>query len=348
MSRWSQFASLSFAQLTGRCSLRDIVDNLSRQSSKSYHLGMGEVSRSSLARVNKKQPYQLYEDLFYKLLSRCKQLAPRHGFKFKNKLYSFDSSTIDLCLSVFPWATFRRAKGAIKLHVGIDHDGFLPTFMTVTQGKKHDVTAARTLKLDKGSIVAIDRGYTDYSWYNLLNTKGIYFVTRIKKNTCYRVKERRKVNKAQGITSDQIISLTSKKGSEYQGKLRRVGYYDKETKKHYFFLTNHLKLAPKTIADIYKARWQIELFFKCIKQNLKIKSFIGTSKNAVLTQIWIAMCTYLIVAYLKFSGKLDLSIQQIIRIFQINLFERRDLWKLLKNEPPDPMPYNPQVQIAFS
>ncbi len=190
MSRWSQFASLSFAQLTGRCSLRDIVDNLSRQSSKSYHLGMGEVSRSSLARVNKKQPYQLYEDLFYKLLSRCKQLAPRHGFKFKNKLYSFDSSTIDLCLSVFPWAMFRRAKGAIKLHVGIDHDGFLPTFMTVTQGKKHDVTAARTLKLDKGSIVAIDRGYTDYSWYNLLNTKGIYFVTRIKKNTCYRVKER--------------------------------------------------------------------------------------------------------------------------------------------------------------
>ena len=348
MSRWSQFVSLSFAQLAGRCSLRDIVSNLSKQRHKSYHLGIGSVNRSSLARVNEKQPYQLYEALFAKLLTRCQQLAPKHGFRFKNKLYSFDASTIDLCLSVFPWATFRKAKGAVKLHLGLDHSGYLPTFMTITEGKTHDIVEGRSLDLDSGSIVVFDRGYTDYTWFNLLNSKGIYFVTRLKKNAKYRVINRNKVNKSQGLTSDQTIILTGTKADTCPIELRRIGYRDPETGQHYFFLTNQFKFVAKTIADIYKSRWQIELFFKCIKQNLKIKSFVGTSKNAVMTQIWVAICTYLIVAYLKFCGKLDLSIQQIIRLFQLNLFERRDLWGLLKEDPPDPINCHYQAQLVFS
>ncbi|NKC15210.1 MAG: IS4 family transposase [Gammaproteobacteria bacterium] len=348
MSRWSQFVALSFAQLAGRCSLRDIVSNLDKQRRKSYHLGIAKVSRSSLARVNEQQPYQLYEGLFWKLLARCQSLAPRHGFRFKNKLYSLDASTIDLCLSLFPWAKFRKTKGAIKLHVGLDHDGFLPVFMTITEGKQQDITQGRSLELDAGSIVVFDRGYTDYTWFNLLNSKGIYFVTRLKANTKYRVISRHPVNKEQGITSDQTLILTGPKADTCPIKLRRMGYRDPQTGKHYVFLTNQFELTAKTIADIYKSRWQIELFFKCIKQNLKIKSFVGTSKNAVMTQIWVAMCMYLMVAYLKFCSKLDLSIQQIIRLFQVNLFERRDLWGLLKGDPPGPIETQVQIQFSFS
>ncbi|NKC11684.1 MAG: IS4 family transposase [Gammaproteobacteria bacterium] len=348
MSRWSQFVALSFAQLAGRCSLRDIVSNLDKQRRKSYHLGIGKVSRSSLARVNEQQPYPLYEGLFWKLLARCQSLAPRHGFRFKNKLYSLDASTIDLCLSLFPWAKFRKTKGAIKLQVGLDHDGFLPVFMTITEGKQQDITQGRSLELDAGSIVVFDRGYTDYTWFNLLNSKGIYFVTRLKANTKYRVISRHPVNKEQGITSDQTLILTGPKADTCPIKLRRMGYRDPQTGKHYVFLTNQFELAAKTIADIYKSRWQIELFFKCIKQNLKIKSFVGTSKNAVMTQIWVAMCMYLMVAYLKFCSKLDLSIQQIIRLFQVNLFERRDLWGLLKGDPPGPIETQVQIQFTFS
>ncbi|NKC15235.1 MAG: IS4 family transposase [Gammaproteobacteria bacterium] len=348
MSRWSQFVALSFAQLAGRCSLRDIVSNLDKQRRKSYHLGIAKVSRSSLARVNEQQPYQLYEGLFWKLLARCQSLAPRHGFRFKNKLYSLDASTIDLCLSLFPWAKFRKTKGAIKLHVGLDHDGFLPVFMTITEGKQQDITQGRSLELDAGSIVVFDRGYTDFTWFNLLNSKGIYFVTRLKANTKYRVISRHPVNKEQGITSDQTLILTGPKADTCPIKLRRMGYRDPQTGKHYVFLTNQFELTAKTIADIYKSRWQIELFFKCIKQNLKIKSFVGTSKNAVMTQIWVAMCMYLMVAYLKFCSKLDLSIQQIIRLFQVNLFERRDLWGLLKGDPPGPIETQVQIQFTFS
>ncbi|NKC16216.1 MAG: IS4 family transposase [Gammaproteobacteria bacterium] len=348
ISRGSQFVALSFAQLAGCCSLRDIVSNLDKQRRKSYHLGIGKVSRSSLARVNEQQPYQLYEGLFWKLLARCQSLAPRHGFRFKNKLYSLDASTIDLCLSLFPWAKFRKTKGAIKLHVGLDHDGFLPVFMTITEGKQQDITQGRSLELDAGSIVVFDRGYTDYTWFNLLNSKGIYFVTRLKANTKYRVISRHPVNKEQGITSDQTLILTGPKADTCPIKLRRIGYRDPQTGKHYVFLTHPFELAAKTIADIYKSRWQIELFFKCIKQNLKIKSFVGTSKNAVMTQIWVAMCMCLMVAYLKFCSKLDLSIQQIIRLFQVNLFERRDLWGLLKGDPPGPIETQVQIQFTFS
>lgn len=189
MTRWSQFVAMALAQLSGRSSLRDVVSNLSAQTRKLYHLGAATVSRSSLARVNEKQPSALYEELFAKLLSRCQGLAPRHGFRFKNKLYSLDASTIDVCLSIFPWAKFRTTKGAVKLHVGLDHDGLLPAFMAITDGKTHDITAARALQLPKSSVVVMDRGYTDYAWYNQLNSRNIFFVTRQRKNARYRVTE---------------------------------------------------------------------------------------------------------------------------------------------------------------
>jgi putative transposase len=348
MTRWSQFVAMTLAQLSGRSSLRDVVSNLSAQASKLYHLGSAIVSRSSLARVNEKQPYTLYERLAGKLLAQCQARAPRHGFRFKNKLYSLDASTIDLCLNVFPWAKFRSTKGAVKLHVGLDHDGMLPSFLTITDGKTHDITAARALQLPKGSIVVMDRGYNDYTWYNQLNTQGVFFVTRLRKNARYRVINRRSVLKSKGLTSDQTIELTGTKAENCPIKLRRIGFKDVETGKHYYFLTNNFELAAATIAEIYKARWQIELFFKWIKQNLKIKSFLGTSKNAVMTQIWIAICVYLLLAFLKFASQISKSFQQILRLLQLNLFDRRDLRRLLVGEPQERPTLHLQTTLQFS
>lgn len=335
-SRWSQFVSLTMAQLSGRNSLRDIVDNLSAQAHRLYHLGSTKLSRANLSRINEDKPYTLYEALFGKLLVRCQGLAPDHNFRFKNSLYSLDASTIDLCLSAFPWADFRATKGAVKLHVGLNHAGYLPEFVTITEGKKHDVTVGRMLNFPKGSMVAIDKAYNDYAWYKQLTDKGISFVTRLKSNAKYRTIERRSVLKVKGLTCDQTIVFTGTQVSKKCPiRLRRIGYKDAQTGKHYVFLTNNFKLAAKTIADIYKARWQVELFFKWIKQNLKIKSFIGTSKNAVMTQIWIAMCAYLLIAFLKFQSALTKSMQQLLRLLQLNLFDKRDLLALLKGDPPD-------------
>ena len=334
-SRWSQFVSLSMAQLSGRNSLRDIVENLSAQTHRLYHLGSAKLSRSNLSRINEDKPYELYEALFGKLFQRCQGMVPGHKFRFNNPLYSLDASTIDLCLSVFPWAEFRTTKGAIKLHVGLNHSGHLPEFITVTDGKVGDVTVGRTINFPKGSIVAIDRGYNDYSWYKQLTDKEIFFVTRLKSNAKTAVIDRRPVLKSKGLICDESIEFTGM----YTVKkcpipLRRIGYRDPETGKRYVFLTNNFKLAAKTIADIYKARWDVELFFKWIKQNLKIKSFIGTSKNAVMTQIWIALCMYLLLAFIKFQSKLNKSMQQILRLLQLNLFEKRGLLALLRGDPP--------------
>ena len=261
-------------------------------------------------------------------------MTPGHNFRFNNPLYSLDASTIDLCLSAFPWADFRTTKGAVKLHVGLNHDGYLPEFATITEGKTSDVEVGRTLEFPKGSIVAIDRGYNDYGWYNRLTEKGIFFVTRLKTNAKFQVVSRRPVLADKGLTSDQTIKLTGiQTAKKCPIQLRRIGYRDPDTGKHYVFLTNNFKLAAKTIADIYKARWQVELFFKWIKQNLKMKSFIGTSKNAVMTQIWIALCVYLLLAFIKFQSRMKKSMQQILRLLQLNLFEKRDIMALLRGDP---------------
>ncbi len=326
--------TMAMAQLAGRDSLRDIVENISAQAHRLYHLGSAKLSRSNLSRINEDKPCALYEALFGKLLSRCQGMAPGHNFRFKNPLYSLDASTIDLCLSVFPWADFRSTKGAIKLHGGLNHAGYLPEFVTVTGGKTSDIEVGRTLEFPQGSRVAIDRGYNDYAWYKQLTEKGIFFVTRLKSNARTRLVSRRAIPADKGLTSDQTIEFTGAQTAKTcPVPLRRIGYRDPETGKHYIFLTNNFKLAAKTIADIYKARWQVELFFKWIKQNLKIKSFIGTSKNAVMTQVRIALCVYLLLAFIKFQSKLNKSMQQILRLLQLNLFEKRHLMALLKGDP---------------
>jgi putative transposase len=254
---------------------------------------------------------------------------------------------VDLCLSMFPWAKFRRTKGGIKLHTLLDHDGYIPAFVHITTAKVADVTVARLLKLPAGSIVVMDRGYVDFSLFSQFHAKGILFVTRMKRGMRYRVIERRESDHAQGVTSDQTIEFTSAKAKNCPAGLRRVGYRDAETGKHYFFLTNVFDLPAKTIADIYKERWQVELFFKWIKQNLKIKSFLGTSKNAVMTQIWIALITLLMIAYYKFMAKLSLSFSQILKLIRLNLFVRKHLKTLFE---PAIYTHNGQIgtQLSFN
>lgn len=349
LTRWGQFVAMGMAQLAGRCSLRDIVSNLSAQSRKLYHLGIGEVSRSSLARVNAEKPWELYRDLFGALLSRCRQVSPGHGFRFKNPLYSLDSTVLDLCLSAFPWATFRQTKGGLKAHVALDHAGHLPAFVTVTDAKTADIEAARSLRLPKGSIVVADRAYMDFKWINSLILQGVFLVTRLKRRIRYRVVERREADRRRGVTSDQTIEFTSAQGRrQCPRRLRRIGYRDPETGKRCVFLTTNFALSAKTIADIYRSRWQVELFFKWIKQNLKVKSFVGTSRNAVLTQLWIAMCMYLLVCHVKFLSRRGWNLAGILRLLQLNLFERRRLDDLLGNKAQDPPIRSPQTEINFA
>jgi hypothetical protein len=335
-TRFDQFIVLFTLQVTGRNSIRDVIENVKAQVSKLFHIGTQAMSRSSLSRINNDQPWELYQALFYKILARCQPISGKHSFRFHNKLYSMDASTIDLCLSVFPWAKFRQTKGAVKLHAVLDHDGLLPTFIDITDGKTHEVNIGRGIKLPKGSILTMDRGYIDYEWFQELTDQGVFFVTRAKKNMRSRIEIRNKVNKKSGVSSDHSIALTSKNGQAYQGLLRKIGYRDPITNKQYYFLTNNFKLAAKTIADIYKDRWQIELFFKWIKQNLKIKSFIGTTKNAVMSQIWVALCTYLLIHYFKWSNGLHQSALQIVQLLQLNWFDRRCVVDLFK--PPKPSP----------
>ena len=339
-SRWTQFMLMFIGQLSGRKSLRDLVMNVTAQSSKLYHLAIRPCSRATLARSNEKQPASLYEAVFFRLLEQCRLIAPAHRFKFKNKLYLLDTTTIDLCLSVFPWAKFRKTKGAVKLHFGLGADGYLPEFMSLTDGKVHESRWAKALKLAKGSIVVFDRGFTDYQWYKALTKNGIFFVTRLKANAVIEAGPKRRGRKAKGITADREIHL-----KDIDIAFRLVTYLDPETGKELHFITNAGHLDAKTVADLYKERWQIELFFKWIKQNLKVKTFLGTSKNAVLTQIWIALIVYLLLAFLKFKAKIGLSLQQILRLLQLNLFERRNFIDLFK--PPAAQPVECRQFLLF-
>lgn len=346
ISRWDQFVSLIMAQLSGRQSLRDIEANMNAQRDSRYHLGVRRIAKSSLARVNEKQPYTLYEALFGKLVSRCQGLSPRHKFRFKNPLYSLDSSLIELSLAIFPWADHNRSKAAVKLHVGLNHAGHFPAFATITDGVRHDVPTGREFDFPRGSVVVIDKGYTDYGWYKQLTKKGIFFVTRQRANAKYRVVDRQVVNRARGVTSDQVIELTGLQlKNKAMPRLRRIGYRDADTGKHYVFLTNHFDLSAKTIAGVYKDRWQIELFFKAIKQNLKIHAFVGNSRNAVLTQIWIALCAYLLLSYLKFLSKTGWTEQRVLRLLQANLFSKTDLMALIRPSPPPDQKCPPQLAL---
>ena len=340
MTRFSQFVALATGHLAKRHSLRDIVSNLRAQASQLYHLGARPVARSSLARVNETQPYTLYEALFAKLYARCQSQAPRHGFRFKNKLYSLDSSLIDLSLSLFPWAHYALGKAAMKLHLGLDHDGLLPAFAVVTESRVNDMMGARKFTFPKGSILVFDKGYSDYGWRQDLSDAGVFFVTRARGNMHAKVLEERSTAASAAVQFDRWIELTGKQKQARSFKpLRLVGYRCPDTGRTYEFLTNIEHLSAQTIADIYKSRWQVELFFKWIKQNLKLRGFLGVSKNAVLTQIWAALCVCLLLAFLRFVSLVDLSLQQIARLLQLNLFLKRDLLELLTlNPPPDPAP----------
>jgi IS4 transposase len=291
-----------------------------------YHWGLKNIARSTFADANNSRPVGFFNDLFAEMYGLCAAKAPKHKFRFKSKLFSLDATTIKLCLSLFPWASFRQAKGGIKMHTVLDHDGHIPAFATVTNAKTHESRIAKALELPKGSIVVFDKGFIDYSWFRELGAKSIFFVTRLKRNAVYTLLERRPVNRKTGVTSDHVIEVISDKTPL---RLRRIGYRDPESGKRYEFLSNHFRLSPKTIADIYKERWQIELFFKEIKQNLRIKSFIGNSENAVMIQIYTALTVYLLLAYQKLLSRLGLSVQQLFQLIQINLLSASSLEELL-------------------
>ncbi|MDQ7833736.1 MAG: IS4 family transposase, partial [Desulfovibrionaceae bacterium] len=292
--RWDQFVHLLHAQLGGCKSLRDEVMGMNAAAKRLYHLGTKPVAKSTFADANNVRPYTFFEALFGELYRRCLPKAPGHKFSFKNKLFSLDASVVDVCLTLFPWAKFRTTKAGIKLHTLLDHDGYLPAVVTVTEAKCHEVNTAKLLKLPKGSIVVFDRGYVDRAWFRQLCNTGVFLVTRLKSNARFVVLERNQVDRTTGVTSDQIIQIAE---GEKTLILRRVGYRDQETGKRFEFLTNHMMLPARTIADIYKDRWQVEIFFRFIKQNLKIKSFLGNSKNAVLSQVYVALIAYLLLAY---------------------------------------------------
>lgn len=347
-NRWDQFIGMAMSQLSGRQSLRDIQSNLESQQHKLYHLGAKSIPRSTLARLNEKQPAELYEALFKRLLVRCQGMPGQHQFRFKNPLYSLDASAIDLSLKVFPWAAHRDDTANVKLSVGLNHGTHVPEFVALSDGQENDMVQGRQFQFPKGSIVAFDKGYVDYQWFKQLTDQGVFFVTRLRSKAVYTVKGRKTVKQNTGVTSDQFIQLNSahaiKRGAPL---LRRIGYRDPETGKFYEFLTNHFKLSAATIAAIYKDRWQVELFFKAIKQNLKIKAFVGTSRNAVLTQIWIAMITYLLVAFARHSARTGWTVQRILRVIQLNLFERRSLREILDPDPPRHKKGEPQMRFAL-
>jgi hypothetical protein len=332
---WQQFITILYSQIKQKDSLRDIESGLITQSARWYHLGLRSVHRSTLSDANNKRDYRMFEESFYHLLARCKDLTPKHRFRFKNPLYTIDATTIDLCLSVFPWAKFRKTKGAIKMHCLYDHSGALPTFMVVTDGKKHDVRVVKekSFPMLPDSIVSMDKAYIDYKWLYSLGNNGIWFVTRAKTNINYVVTGQHPVA-GKGVRSDQRIRLNGPRTSKYYPKeLRLIEFYDEEKKKSLIFLTNNFKFAATTIASIYKSRWQIELFFKWIKQNLKIKSFLGTSKNAVLTQIWVAMSYYLLLTYIKYQTRYAQTLLNLSRVIRETLFDRKALVDILTLKP---------------
>jgi len=337
LTTWNQFVVLLYAQATGKDSLREIETGFSVQNNTWHHLGVNTVARSSLAEANSRRDYQIFEKLFYAILERCQEITPHREFEFSNPLYSFDSSTIALCLSVFDWAKYRAAKGALKLHLLLNNRTAIPELINITNGKVSDVTAFKQIdlkQLEKGSIIVFDRAYIDYERWNEMNENKITFVSRTKSNQNIFVTGQHKEKKMeQGILADEEVIFGDYQAMDkYEKKLRRVKYYDKEGKKEYAYLTNNFELTAKQIADIYKDRWQIELFFKWIKQNLKIKTFLGTSQNAVMAQIWIAMIYYLLLAYIKFQTKFKKSLLELTRMIKEVLLIRRDLIDLLSLE----------------
>lgn len=334
MTSWNQFVILLYAQSTGKDSLREIETGFNTHENSWYHLGVKSVSRSTVSYTNNKRSYEIFEKLFYALLRQCQEVVSGDNqFKFKNPFYILDSSTISLCLSLFDWAKYSKTKGAIKLHTILDSTTMLPVLINITDGKANDIATAKQInidKLEKGSILVFDRGYIDYKWWKELDTKEITFVSRTKKSqNIYVIGQHADILEKGILADEKVVFGTCDAAEKYEKELRRVRYWDKEKQKEYEYLTNNFELTAKQIADIYKDRWQIELFFKWIKQNLKIKTFLGTSKNAVMTQIWIAMIYYLLISYIKFQTKFSKSLLELTRMIRETLMFKRSLIDLL-------------------
>ena len=342
---------MSFAQLTYRESLRDIQACLRGNQQKLYHLGFrGNISRNTLAHANQIRDWRIYADFAQILIGPARTLYAHEDFgvQLKQTVYAFDATTIDLCLSLFPWAKFRQRKGAIKLHTLMDLRGSIPTLIFVTHGKVHEVHLLDDLVLEPGAIYIFDRGYLDFARLYQIHRAGAFFIIWAKSNFRFRRLYSQKADKAKGVQADQIIELHGfYSRQDYPDRLRRVRYYDAEKKKRLIFLTNNFILPATTIAELFRCRWKIELFFKWIKQHLRIKAFYGTSQNAVKTQIWIAISIYVLVAIIKKKLKVKVSLYTILQILSVSLFEKTSLFQLLSQIKPDAEKINPSNQLKL-
>lgn len=346
-SSWGQFIAMLFCQLGHAKSLREICGGLAASEGKLRHLGLPEApSRSTLAYANEHRPWQLYQTIFHQLLGRCQSIAKgKKKFRFRNKLMSLDATVIELCAEVFDWARFRHTKGAVKLHLLLDHDGYLPAFAVITEGKTHEIQVARRMRFEPDTLLVFDRGYADYQWFAELTAKGVWFVTRLKDKADYGVVEERELpRRPGGVRRDQVIFLYKLEQSGFTDCfLRRIEYWDEKQERLLVFLTNNLKLAASTIAAVYKDRWQIELLFKALKQSLRIKTFVGTTANALSTQIWTALIALLAIRYLQMRASFGWSLSNLVALLRQQLFVYRDLWEWL-NQPFEP----PAALAAFT
>jgi len=341
---WQQLVAMLFCQLGHAQSLREICGGLAATEGKLRHLGILDCPKATtLSYANAHRPWQLYQSVFYTTLERCRAEALTRGqrkFRFKHKLLSLDASMVELCAESFDWAKYKRTKGALKLHLVLDHDGYLPCYAVMTEGKTADVTEARKMRFEPGTLLVFDRGYSDYAWWLTLTRAGVNFVTRLKDSAWYGVVESRPTPENSNVLRDEVIVLVSQQEVGPPARLRRIEVWVEEKNENMVFVTNNLKLAARTIARIYKERWQIELFFKALKQGLKIKTFVGTTENAVQIQIWTALIAMLILKYLQLKSTFGWSLSNLIALLRQQLFVHRDLWNWLN----DPFQAPPEVE----
>ena len=350
-SCWGQFVAMLFCQLGRAHSLTEITQGLRASEGKLNHLRLSAApAKSTLAYANEHRPWELYQTVFAQLLTRCTVLAAdrKRKFRFKNKLVSLDASVIDLCVKMFDWARFCRTKGAIKLHLLLDHDGYLPCYAHITEGRTHEINIARGLRFEPGTIVVFDRGYNDYNWFRSLTEDGVWFVTRMKDNADYIVVESRLVPERGAVRSDEVICVFQHARDEQPVFFRRIAVWDEAGQRELVFLTNHLEFAASTIAAIYKERWQIELFFKSLKQLCKIKTFVGTSPNAVKTQVWTALTAMLLLRFLQLKSTFGWALSNLLALLRQQLFVYRDLWAWLAKPFQAPPPLAPAQPAQLS
>ncbi len=356
---WGQFIAMLFCQLGHAKSLREICGGLAASEGKLRHLGLPTApSRSTLAYANEHRPWQLHRTVFEQLLAKCQLLVAsqpetrkKRKFRFKNPLLSLDATVIDLCATMFDWAKFRQTKGAVKLHLLLDHDGYLPSFAVISEGKKHEVRVARQMQFAPGAILVFDRGYADYQWFTNLTQQAVYFVTRLKENTDYGVLEKREIPQRRGVLRDEVIFFYKLAQAGQDAYFRRIEFYDEERDRVLVFLTNHLELAAATVAAVYKERWQIELFFRALKQSLRVKTFVGTSANALKTQLWTALIAMLVVKYLQLRSTFGWSLSNLVALLRQQLFVYRDLWAWIDDPfqpPPIPERWSEQLTLQLT